>query len=151
MGIRVSEASVTRPANTTAYAAGDVVGPAVGAAMEFFAEQSGLIRSAVLVDSAAEATKPDLDLALFTEAPDVAADNAAFAPTDAQAEKCVGVLSFLGLDFKTLAAGNGVIQADAIDIEYSADRKLYGVLIARNAYTPVSGEKFTVRLNLIVE
>lgn len=154
MTIRVSEASVTRPANTTTYTAGDVVGdPAAGAgeALEFFSDQSGIVRNALLVDSAAETTKPDIDLLLFDAKPTIAADNAAFAVTDAQMERLVGVVSFAGSSFKTGASGNGAIQVTGLDIAYSANKKLYGVLVARNAYIPISAEKFTVRLSILIE
>ena len=152
MTIRISEASVTRPNNTDAYTAGDAIGTTPGDAMEFAAEQFGFIRGACLIDSAAEATKPDIDLFLFDKEPAVANDNAAFIPTDAEMESFVGVISFLGSAFKVgLASGNGVIQLTSLDIAYCAPRKLWGVLIARNAYVPISGEKFRVRLSMVLE
>lgn len=147
---RLSEASVTRPDNTTQYAAADVIGAATGDAMEFHSEMSGVVKSAVLIDSAAEATKPDVDLMLFDTEPTVAADNAAFAVTDAQMERCVGVIQFAGSNFRIGATGNGVIVATSFgELPYFAvARKLYGVLVARNTYTPIALEKFTVRLGL---
>ena len=142
-------ASFTRPSNTTAYTAGDVVSVTAGAAMEFTSGGEGLVRAAVLIDSAAESTKPEFDLFLFTVKPTIAADNAAFAPTDAEMLNCVGVIVFLAADFKT-GSGNGITQADVSDMGYTApDGILYGVLVARNAYVPVSAEVFAVRLSII--
>ncbi len=146
------QVSVTRPANTTQYAAGEVVGHETGDALEFFSESSGVIKAVVLIDSAAEATKPELDLFLFAAEPTVANDNAAFAPTDAQMKDLVAVFSFVGTsgtNFKTGATGNGAMQQTGFEIAYAApERKLYGVLVARNAYTPVSAEVFTVKLTI---
>lgn len=153
--LQLAEANVTRPADTTQYAAGDVVGPTVGNAIEFGLGNNakGIVRSAVLIDSASEATKPDIDLFLFDTEPTVAADNAAFAPTDAQMERCVGVIAFAGTNFRGGSNSNGVIIATAFgELPYQAnDLKLYGVLVARNTYTPVSAEKFTVRIGVVTE
>ena len=147
--IRASEASITRPANTTQYTAGDVIGEL----MTFFSEEAGLVRAGVLIDSAAEATKPDADLLLFDTPPTVAADNSAFAPTDAEMKRCIGVIQFAGANFRIGAAGNGVIVATAFgELPYAAPgRALYGVLVARNAYTPISEEVFTLRVGIITE
>lgn len=147
--IRLAEASATRPANTTQYTAGDVV----GGVLTFGAESPGIVRGAVFIDSAAEATKPDVDLLLFDEQPTVAADNSAFAPTDAQMERCIGVIQFAGANFRAGASGNGVILATAFgELAFSGQaRSFYGVLVARNAYTPISEEKFVVRLGILNE
>lgn len=143
MKVRAPEYSVTKASGTTQYTAGDVVGglftfPIGGA--------SGLIRSVLLIDSAAESTKPDVDLFLFTAAPTVAADNDAFAPTDAQMLNCVGVVALAGSGFK-VAGANGAILASGLSIGYTG-RTLYGVLVARNAYSPITLEVFTVRLGI---
>lgn len=144
-------ASFTRPSNTTAYTAGDVVSTTAGAVMTFASDAEGLVRAAVLIDSAAESTKPEFDLFLFTVAPNAVADNSAFAPTDGEMLNCIGVVSFLAADFKA-ASGNGMTQGVMSDMSYlAAGGNLYGVLVARNAYTPVSAEVFAVRLSIIQE
>lgn len=147
--IRTSVKSVTRPANTTQYAAGEVMG---GQLTFSIAGENGCVRSVIFCDSAAEATKPEFDLFLFTAAPTVAADNAAFAPTDAQMQDCIGVISFLAADFKT-GSGNGVTCMTGLDILYSSviNRVLYGVPVTRNTYTPISAEVFTLALGTISE
>ncbi|MDP2621808.1 MAG: hypothetical protein U1A72_09710 [Sulfuritalea sp.] len=149
MGVKISVGSVTRPNNATPYTEGDVVGATVGDAMEFSTEQFGRIRGALLIDSIAAVTRPSLDLMLFENEPTIAADNDAFAITDAQMLDCAAVISFdgtSGANFK-LGGANGVIQQQALDIPYcTPDKKLYGVLVARNAYTPTALEVFTVKL-----
>ena len=146
--MKLVNATFTRPANTTPYTAGDVIGELLTFGADF---STGRIESAVLVDSASESVKPDADLFLFDEIPDVAADNSTFAPTDVQLAHCVAVLSFLSQNFKT-GATNGVIHVTPTSGLGTAfvtqGGKLYGVLVARNAYTPISQEIFVVRLGL---
>jgi hypothetical protein len=146
---RISDDSFTRPANATQYSAGDVMGEL----LEFFTDQKGKIEGALLVDSTAEATKPEADLMLFDAAPTVAADNAAFAPSDDEMKRCVGVIPFLAANFK-VGNGNGVTAAATTTFPlpyFAAAKKLYGVLIARNTYTPVSEEIFTLRLAVDID
>ena len=64
------------------------------------------------------------------------------------------MISFAQANFKvgdatSGANGNCICIADNLSIPIktlSGANTLYGVLVARNAYTPVSGESFTVRL-----
>lgn len=155
------EASYTRPADTTAYAAGDVVANSTSAAtiLSFtgFARAPGLggvVQNAVLIDSVAAATKPWLELYLFDTAPTMQNDNAAWAPSDAELEKCLGVIVFDGTAtnaFKTTSNG-GLVASGAVSLSMqcaSGSSTLYGILVARNAYVPASGEKFVVRLSVI--
>lgn len=144
-----------RPADSTQYTAGDVVADSTSDphALEFIGAVrvpggGGIIQSAILIDSTAEATKPDLELYLFNHRPAMQADNAAWAPTDREMEDCLGVISFPLSYFKT-AGANGIIQPTNPSLGFACDANatsLYGVLVARNAYTPVSGEKFVIRL-----
>ena len=159
MNTVVALASITRPADTTAYAAGDVVSTAGGARLTFsnLPDQTGrgfLIASAALIDSANVATKPDLELWLFdADLTDLDADNATWTPTDAQLEALVGIIlfptaSFKGGDLTAGAGGNSACVQNNLNIAAKSD-VLYGVLVVRNAYVPVSGEKFTVRLGVL--
>lgn len=150
MTIRYSVASLTRPADTTQYAAGEVITAGTAATLKFSVPESGKIISAVLIDSAAEATKLDADLFLFNaDISDLDADNAAFTPTDAQIATLVAVVDFDGPNDFHAGDGNLYIrgeQADSVGFEAAVNKTLYGVLVARNAYTPVSGEVLTVKL-----
>ena len=158
----LSISALTRPADTTAYAAGDVISDATGDAHFTFAESlrpgnkkshlSGSIATVRLHSSANVATKLDAELWLFhTDIADVA-DNAAFAPTDAEALTLVGIISFATANWKegnagADAAGNAVIEARNLGLALrGASPTLYGQLVARNAYIPVSGEIFTCEL-----
>lgn len=149
--MRVASATITRPNDTTQYAAGEVMTGTVAAVLQFGVNSMfGEIKSALLVDSIiAGGTKPECDLLLYSESPDIAADNAAFAPTDAQSATLVASIPFLAANFKS-ATGNGhIVSANASGIPYTApDRVLYGVLIARNTYVPTALEVFTLKLGV---
>lgn len=155
---KAARASLTRPANTTQYAAGDVIS-AVTTNNHFEFEDvvrrgpsllSGSISSARIVSSANQATKLDAELWLFDTDIAEVADNSAFAPTDAEMLTLVGIIPFPVADWyvgdaTSGAGGNAVCQVDGLSIAFQArTTTLYGQLVARNTYTPVSGEIFTV-------
>jgi hypothetical protein len=156
----VASATITRPANTDAYTAGDVITATVAAVCEFedvarVAGGGGTIRAAMLLDSAYVATSLLADLFLFDTAPAIDADNAAWTPTDAELLTLVGVIRFETAatwspgDLTAGAGGNNVYLARGVNLEYlcaAEDTSLYGVLVARNAYVPVSGEVWTLKL-----
>lgn len=153
-------ASVTRPADTAQYAIGDVVTDGSASRLVFSGVpgvlgSGALIESALCVDSAYHATvRPDFELWLFdTDITDLDADNAAWTPTDTQMESLVGIISFPVASFKagdatSGAGGNCACPVNNVAVHTTAN-VLYGVLVLRNTYTPVSGEKFTVVLNVI--
>lgn len=151
--------SVTRPGDTTQYTAGDVVAGGTPATIKFdvVARPGGggihCIEQGLLIDSANQATKGDFDLFLFDADVTVDADNAAFTPSDAEMETLVGVISFVGStakagDITAGAGGNLVTAVDCSVCFESSVTKLYGVLVARSAYTPVASEKFTLNLSV---
>ncbi len=155
-------ASITRPANTTAYTAGDVVSDATADAHFTFENASragtqnkqlgGSIPTARIWSSANQATKLEGELWLFHTDIVAVADNAAFAPTDVEMLTLVGVVDFPAANWKAGAAGigaagNAVCEAYNLGFAFkSSEKKLYGQLVVRNAYTPVSGEIFTAEI-----
>lgn len=145
--MRTVKDTFTRPANTTAYTAGDVIGEVM-----LFGTDAlfGKIDSAILIDSVvAGGLKPECDLLLYSAAPTVAADNAAFAPTDAQAANLVAVIPFLAANFLAATANGCTVSAISAGIPFVApNRVLYGVLVARNAYTPTASEVFTLAVGI---
>lgn len=150
MSARVSVASVTRSDDTTQYAVGDVIG-ASGLMTIGVDSNDGEIRSAILIDSVvAGGTKLASDLLIYSSAPTVAADNAAFAPTDAQQLNLVAVVPFATADFKAAATNGHTVAALTYPIPYETQgNTLYGVLIARSTYSPSALETFTVKLGLV--
>jgi hypothetical protein len=149
--MNLSTDGFTRPADTTQYSAGDVMSDAVGTILRFSTADmnEGHVHSGLLIDSSAETTKPEADLFLFDTAPVKVADNSAAAFTDAELTHCVGIVPFIAANFH-IGGANGAIQSVNVasnGMTYSApERILYGVLVARNTYTPVSGEVFTLRV-----
>jgi hypothetical protein len=154
------EASITRPANTTTYAAGDVVGDANTPATILSFANVGLANagafmlvSATLIDSAAQTLKPDIDLHLFKSSIGMDDDNGGWTPTDAEMEDLLCVIPFYGAAFANSTNGNGSIEAvlDGAKLMQcgAATTTIYGVAVARNAYVPVSGEKFTFKLGIL--
>lgn len=173
-------AVLTRPADTAVYAAGDAIAnsttaPVVNtfASMARFNGGSGIIKSAMLLDSGNQATKLSAELWLFRGAspgPTPDNDNALFTPTDAELANLIGPgpivfdgptagWVFVG-DAGAGAAGNVIIAgrlgpsgagAHVLDMPYICDptlSSLYGLLVARNAYTPLSAEVFTLILGI---
>ena len=151
-------ASITRPADTTAYADGDVVADSTSAAAALMFKglcgdgDGAVIRGAMFSSSAIPGTKLNADLWLFHTAPtSYGNDNGAFALSDADLLNCVGVIPLDGTTAANVKVStlNYVVvnQGLAIPVKsLTADRALYGVLVARNAYTPASAEVITVKL-----
>jgi hypothetical protein len=155
---------ITRPANTTAYTAGDAISEVT--TNDFFTftnvvnskSGSGAIESAIIHSSANVATKLDADLFLFHTTITETADNAAFVPTDAEMLTLVGVIDVATANWTVGlatagAGGNTAIHITGLDMPFvltgtssTTGRTLYGQLVARNAYVPVASEVFTVDL-----
>ena len=166
MNLRQVTGTFTRPNDTDAYAIGDVVANSTTAPVAInFAnasrsnDGSNTIIDAMLIDSAAQATKGQFELWLFKTAPTMDNDNAAFTPTDAELLNLVGIIDFTGAprvgDATAGAGGNAVYYGKASNGSFEpkfrtkvASRILYGVLVVRNAYTPVADEVFTIVLTL---
>lgn len=162
MSANAVSATFVRPADTTAYTAGDVVcnstsAPAVLALGPAARLQGGggLIKSATVVDAANVATKATLELWLFNVSLAAVNDNTAFAPSNTEIANLVGVIA-LSTAFVAKAgsgaAGNCILQSGIVDIPFkcaAGDRNLYGVLVVRNAYVPISAEAFTVNLLVV--
>lgn len=150
----VSSATITRPSNTTQYAANDVIATGTSSSefsgLSAFAGGGGIIQSALIVSSNNATTKLSCDLLLFSEAQTTAADNAAYAPTDAMMLTLLGSISFatgswLAANAGAAATGNAYCVAVNCGIALSQDT-VHGVLVARNTYTPVSDEVLTIKL-----
>lgn len=151
--------AMTRPADTTAYASGDLVANSTtaGSVVPLVFNgvgrvQGGGVRiiAARIAKSGTGVTNAAFRLHLFSSAPSLGGgDNAALA---------MGPLaSYLGaLDITVDRAltdgsfGRGVPLVGVIMVAKlgAAETRLWGLLEARGAYTPASGEAFTVTLEL---
>lgn len=157
---RTIDIVLTRQANATVYAAGQIVGGTSAALSQLkfpLARQgggSGKIKALVAIDESVPATKADLELWLFDTAPAAQADAAAFGPTNAELEALLGVIPIPVASWKTTANGvaqhvvlNGQIPFNCITGNNS-DAIIYGILVVRNAYTPANGGKIKIRLQV---
>lgn len=157
--------SYTRPANTTTYAANDTISDSATVLTFDFGYGdsitqngiSGIIVEAYLIDSAYQSTALQADLLLFDTTVTVPTDNAACALTDAEMLTCIARIPFntqiIGLP-TTGTAGNCIYASGQVNEIFacaSGDDALYGVLVARNAYVPISAEVFTVKLKIIAD
>lgn len=156
----VVETSITRPADTTAYADGDAVTDSTSTPndSEFSGcsrvnDGSGVILSATLIDSVNGTVPTGFDLFLFDTAPTATNDNTAFALTDANANDCIGVISFTSAsDGIDAGANNYIYHKSGLNIPFVCSggaTKLYGLLVVRGAYTPASAEVFQMRLGIL--
>lgn len=151
--------SVQRPNDTTPYTARDVVGTAVTANITLTNVArvnggGGMIFKTRVVTDANKATKPTFELWIFDTAPANVADNAAFAPSDAEMLTVQAVIplssGFVG-NAGADAAGNYILISDTVPFSFKCTaltRNLYAVLVITNGYTPVAQETFNVILDV---
>lgn len=148
-------ASVTRPSDTNAYAANDVLSnstssPTILTFADVVAANGGkgqITGGTLVID---QASTPSIRLLLFHgAAPTAINDNAAFAPSDADAAKCFG-----WLDFDTYQAGSGntIYQDFTKLLQFQCGtslKNIYGIPIVQGAFTPASGAVYTFALNIV--
>lgn len=107
-----------------AYSANDAVGQVVSFKVGSGTRKSGIIVAATLLDMDSEAAATDLFL--FSHNVTSVADNAAFAPTDAEILRCIGVVNFGTSDYAS--AGNGsVAQLSGLSIPFVCPRGSLGI------------------------
>ena len=129
----------------TAYAAGD----AVGGRLEFpfavgYDGRGGRIVGASIVDQAAQ--DAPLTLHLFDETFTPSSDNAAFNPSDDDAEKAVGNIEFAANDYAG-GTGNSVATKGDLNIPFVAvGTSLFGQLSTSGTPTYVATNDLTVKL-----
>ena len=157
--------SITRLANTTQYADGDILSdhatvPTAGAyfTLDFKTQAQGYgsvrLTDFTLHKSDLDETAADFDVLLFTTLPTLANldDNAACAITDAEMKECKGVVRFVNGSWSNIAIGNvqtvsqemGIVMGDSSSI-------VYGVVVVQGTYTPASGEIFTLTAKGMLE
>lgn len=158
-----ASANFTRPSNTTAYAGGDLIANSETAASvvpmswTLPGTVGGLvkIRRALVRKTATSITNADIRVHLFSASPTVSTngDNAAFLTVVSGLASHLGSIYVpMGQPLADGAIGWGVpldysetYAADMI-VRPSSGRLIYGLLLAKAAYTPASAEVFTVEL-----
>lgn len=151
-------ASFTRPADTTAYGANDLVANSTTAGdvvpMSFGVSQlpngAGTVRRVRLFKDDETVTAASFTVHLFSQAPVVTnGDNAAFAVSTARY-----YIGSVAIDMSTgaIASTTDVWKAAALSPELSFNARnsgaIYGLLEAEAGYAPSSGEVFEVTLDI---
>ncbi len=156
---------ITRKSGTTPYTAGDVVSNDGGGHLVFSravregGSWTGQIVGAMCRSTANVATKPDLELWLFRDDFTEVDDGGVFAPSDAELSTLVGIITFPTASWYVGKAdagadGNAVCPRPGLSIPFKAagaddNRTLYGQLVVRNGYVPVTLEEFHVTLMIV--
>lgn len=109
--------------------------------------EHGVIMSAMLIDADDTPSEVDLDVVLFSRDIVGTADEAAFAPTDAELLNCVGAIE---IDvFKTFGV-NGLGIVDNVGMPYWApSRSLFFQCVTRGAPTPSATGDFKLALGIV--
>lgn len=162
MQISSPSAIFTRPADTTQYAAGDLVANSTTAGsvvpLSWILGSSAIsapttIKRARIVTSATSVTALTFRLHLYDASPAVAnGDNGAFSSTNAANYlgyiSCDGTTT-PGAKFSDGAVAIGAQTAGAEINVRPASKTIYGLIESVSTYTPASAETFTVILDLI--
>lgn len=148
--------TITRPSNTTAYTAGDVVGDTGGSAIITLSSigPSGgyvLLQSAALIfsDSSVPSGMAAFRVHLYSATPTAIADNAAFDLVSGERANYMGYFELPApLDFGSTL----YTQADYIGRMVklaSGSTTLYAEIETRGAYTPVSASTIELRVSTL--
>lgn len=154
--IVMCQTTVTRPADTTAYAANDAMSDSTttpttggftftGAAIA--SGGAGIITDLMVTSSNDPATQLQGELFIFDRAVTNINDNAAFAVTDAEIQTCVAKIPFTLED----VGNNGFYHAQNLNIGFvcNGSANLRFLVRVKNAYTPASAEVVTFTLKVM--
>lgn len=147
---------ITRPADTTAYAANDALSDSTSApttggfTLSSIARKSGgsvLITDVIVTSSNDPATPLQGEIFLFNQAVTNINDNTAFAVSDSEIKTCVGRVGFALED----VGNNDFFHAQNLNIlaTCSGSANLRFLVRVKNAYTPASAEVITVIVKAI--
>lgn len=155
MIVRVS-AEFTRPANTTAYSAGDVIGPATGQSLITIpCAYTDIAVVGATVESSA--TQDTTGLLYIVNSPTYAPglDNAAFT-LPGYSDQRVGMIQLS--TFATNVLQGAPVAADIAQTSYWStyypmkltDGRIYAALMTVAGFSPASGQQFRISLALDV-
>lgn len=152
--------TITRPADTTAYAANEVwsdstTSPTAGgftlSNVCSASGKSGTFLSATVISSNDPATTLIGEIWVFDSAPTAVNDNAAMALSDSDALKLVGVVPFTLGTTQGGSGANSYYNAVGLGFGYTCvgSANLRYLVKVKNAYAPASGETLTVRFSYV--
>jgi hypothetical protein len=140
---------VTRPSDTTAYAANDAIAPTVTAVWTFTGAarasgKSGAIVVAIaMCDNVANTARLEVDV--YMTAPTAIADNAEATQLYTNKSIYLGTITFPALVKKT--ANSTMVTAyafPALPFATSGSANLFGIVRTLDAFTPASGSKYAL-------
>lgn len=141
---------IIRPANTVAYASGDVINNDAVTTMLETSHLLGLttVLSASIVSSNPAGT-PDFSLFCYSNNFAIALDNAAFDPSDADARGGrLGRIKFAASDWAAFPSNKCCDGKPLAPFNFKQGQlEIYCVLVADSAYTPISGEVITISIS----
>ena len=143
---------VQKPTITAgAYSANDTVGGLLTfplAARTNISEGGSILTNVLIIDDAGQ--DAELELWLFNQTFTAIADNAAWAPSEADLENCIGVVSTSGSTWR--AAGTpSVCQIECtrrIDL-VAGGTSLFGQLVTRGTPTFAATDDLTIKIKLL--
>jgi hypothetical protein len=151
-----STVTITRPSNTTAYTAGDVVGDTGGSAILTLSNigPSGgyvLVQSMSLVfsDSSVPSGMGAFRVHLYSSSPTAIADNAAFDLVSGERASYMGYIDLPApLDFGSTIYTQVDYPGRLVKLA-AGSSTLYAEIETRGAYTPVSASTVELRVNTL--
>jgi hypothetical protein len=151
-----STATITRPSNTTAYTAGDVVGNTGGSAIISLtsAGPSGgfvLVQSVSLVfsNSTVPAGMGAFRIHMYSASPTAIADNAAFNLVSGERDTYMGYIDLpTPQDFGSTLYTQADYVGRLVKLA-AASSSLFAEIETRGAYTPVSASTISLRINTL--
>ena len=151
-----STVTITRPSNTTAYTAGDVVGDTGGSAIISLTAAGPtagfvIIQSISLVfsDSTVPSGMGAFRLHLYSASPTAMADNAAFDLVSGERNTYMGFIDLpTPADFGSSLYTQTDYPGRLVNLG-AASTTLFAELETRGAYTPVSASTVAIRVNLL--
>jgi len=151
----ITSAEFTRPANATAYSAMDAVSndTATPAPISFenaarVAGGSGYITKAKIFTNVST-NNIRYRLNLYSSAPAAIADNALFTRLWTDRANLVGWIDFDGMTTEGTGSNAAVSITSSIRLPYRcAGTTLFGLLETRDAFTPTSGQQFSIELTV---
>ena len=150
-GVAEVTSTITRPADTTAYAVGDAWSNSTSAPTAGGGTLSNVVAVSggsaelmhlAIVSSAAPATPLQGEIWIFDTAPTAINDNAAFTVSDAEMLNCIAQIPFA---LSSIGANSSATILLGLGIKTIGSANLRYLIRVANVYTPASGETLSVR------
>jgi len=140
---RKSQDFVPTISSGAAYTAGDAVGSLLQVPAANGSEGSGTIRQAVIMDQ--DGLNAAMDFFVFNASITATADNDAFAPSEDDLKKALGVISVAASDYAD--TGNGPVATKQVELDFQMEQGtdvfIQPVTRGTPTYTGTDNLKFT--------